>query len=182
MAGDTITRPDGRIYRSRKVIAHTVVDEDEIVCGVMVLGTHDVGRAQPLADRLAADAVGRGFVAVGPETGWWRDGFESGRRRWVRDPEGGRAAVWFREIVERSCSPAGAHVAPARYALTVLHRQDPDAGPGRDAEGDPYTGRTVCGVLMGETEIWVPVEPREGDQLCEACEGKPASDMQGTLL
>lgn len=107
MTGDTISRPDGRIYRSRKVIAYAVVDEDEIVCGVMVLGTHDVGRAKPLADWLAADTTGRGFAAIDPETGWWRDGFECGRRRWVRDPEGGRAGVWFREIVERSEPAAG---------------------------------------------------------------------------
>ena len=102
MTGDTATRPDGRLYKSRKVIAHTVVDDDEIVCGVMVLGTHDVARAKPLADWIAADTTGRGFVAVDPVAGWWRDGFEGGRRRWVDDPKGGRAGIWFREIVESS--------------------------------------------------------------------------------
>ena len=102
MTGDTITRPDGRVYRSRKVTANAVIDEDEFVCGVMVLGTHDVGRAKPLADWLAADTTGRGFAAIDPETGWWRDGFECGERRWVNDEVRGRPGVLFREIVEVS--------------------------------------------------------------------------------
>ena len=104
-AGDTVTRPDGRIYKSRKVVAHAVVDDDELLSGVMVLGTHDIGRVQELADSYAVWQLGKGHVAVEPQTGWWRDGFECGRRRWVRDPEAGRAGVWFREIVERI--PAG---------------------------------------------------------------------------
>ena len=45
-----VTRPDGRVYRSRKVTANAVIDEDEFVCGVMVLGTHDYHRAKPLAE------------------------------------------------------------------------------------------------------------------------------------
>jgi hypothetical protein len=66
-----------------------------------------------------------------------------------------------------------AYVAPARYALTELHRPDPAAGPCVDGEGTPCTGRTVCGEFMGTDELWVPVERRDGDQVCAACAGLP---------
>ena len=78
-----------------------------------------------------------------------------------------------------------AHTAPARYVLTVLHRQDPDAGPGKDGEGEPTTGRTVCGLPMAESELWQPVEARDGDPLCQGCENPgaaPAADIQEALL
>jgi hypothetical protein len=78
-----------------------------------------------------------------------------------------------------------AHVAPARFVLTVLHRQDPDAGPGRDGEGEPTVGQTLCGLLMGESELWRPVEAREGDRLCAGCEtpgAAEAADIQEALL
>ncbi len=65
--------------------------------------------------------------------------------------------------------PDAAYVAPARYALTSLHRPDPDGKPGTDGEGEPTTGRTVCGLLMGADELWVPVEARDGDPLCRQC-------------
>ena len=97
--GEVIERPNGKPYRSRRVIAYEAGE------GVIVLGTHDLTRAQGLADELARYVAGSGFVAVDPWRGWWRDGFECGRRRWVRDPEAGRAGVWFREIAERT--PAG---------------------------------------------------------------------------
>ena len=108
MTGDTVTRPDGRIYRSRKVIANAVVDGDEFLCGVMVLGTHDVARAKPLADSYAAWQLGAGYTAADPVTGWWRLGFESGGHRWLDDPVKGRAGVWFREIAETSQPVSGA--------------------------------------------------------------------------
>jgi hypothetical protein len=97
-----LTRPDGRLYRPRKVTGYAVNDDDEIVCGIMILGTHDAGRAQPLADKCAVMWAGNGFVATCPVTGWWRDGFQGGRRCWVDDPVQGRAGVWFREITEQS--------------------------------------------------------------------------------
>jgi hypothetical protein len=101
-AGEAIARPDGRLYRPRKVAGYAVNDEDGLVCGIMILGTHDVDRAKLLADSSAASWVDYGHVAAHPVTGWWRDGFSGGRRCWVDDPVSGRAGVWFREIVERS--------------------------------------------------------------------------------
>ena len=92
-----IERPNGKPYRARKVVAYVVGDDPE---GVLVLGTHDVDRAQVLADQMAAYVAGADFVAASPETGWWRDGMEMGERQWVTDEVRGRAGVLFREIVE----------------------------------------------------------------------------------
>lgn len=102
MTGDTVKRPDGRIYKSRKVVGHIVGDEDEIPCAVLVLGTHDIARAQPLADRVARMYTEPGCVAARPETGWWRDSIRDGRPWWVEDDKRGRAGVMFRKIEEAS--------------------------------------------------------------------------------
>jgi hypothetical protein len=100
MAAEVIERPNGKAYRPRKVIAYIVADEYEEVCGVLVLGTHDIARAQVLADSLVAYYVDSREVAADPVTGWWRDGFESGRLRWVADEVHGRGGVLFQKIVE----------------------------------------------------------------------------------
>ena len=97
---ESIRRPDGRLYRPRKITGHALADDEDFVTGVLILGTHDVGRAQVLADECAVAWVDRGFKAVRPETGWYRDGFEYGRRCWVSDEQRGRAGVLFRDIVE----------------------------------------------------------------------------------
>lgn len=101
---EVITRPDGRPYRPRTITAHAVTDDDGVLTGVMVLGTHDPGRALPLADRYVAWQFDAGYTAAGPVTGWWRDGFDGGQRCWVTDEVRGRAGVWFREVAERSGS------------------------------------------------------------------------------
>ena len=100
-----IERPSGKVYRPRKVIAHAVADEDGLTSGVMVLGTHDIERAQKLADECAAAWVESGYVAISPECGWFREGFEAGELRWLRDEERGRAGVCFRDIVEAAGTP-----------------------------------------------------------------------------
>ncbi len=97
---ESITRPDGRVYRPRKVIAYAFASEDDWITGVVVLGTQDVTRARALADRLVLSELGRGYAAVDPETGWWHDGFQGGERIWIHDPVRGRAGVMFRDIVE----------------------------------------------------------------------------------
>jgi len=97
-----VTHPDGRVYWPRKIIAYPVADYDEMTSGVMVLGTHDVERARVLADQCAAAWVGGGYAAVDPVAGWYREGYESGQRRWIRDETKGRAGVWWSEIVERT--------------------------------------------------------------------------------
>lgn len=95
-----VTRPNGKPYRPRRITANAVADEDQNLCGVIVLGTHDQLRAQPLADEYARWQLGEGCKAAEPRCGWYRDAFEGGGRRWVTDEERGRAGVWFREIVE----------------------------------------------------------------------------------
>lgn len=90
-----IERPDGRTYRPRKVIAHAWEDDGYYNDrGAVVFGTHDVERARELAERACAGWYGMTH-AVRAELGWFRDGYESGRRAWVNDPVRGRAGVWF---------------------------------------------------------------------------------------
>jgi hypothetical protein len=101
-AGDTVTRPDGRTYRSRKIAAYAVVDGDEFLCGVMVLGTHDVQRARELADSYASWQLGSEYAAADPVTGWWYLGYAATGRAWIEDPVKGRAGVWFRQIAENA--------------------------------------------------------------------------------
>lgn len=100
MKPEPIQRPNGKLYRPRKIIAHAVADEDGATSGVIVLGTHDIERARKLADECAAAWVASGYVATSPDRGWFREGFEGGELRWLRDEERGRAGVCFREIVE----------------------------------------------------------------------------------
>jgi hypothetical protein len=78
------------------------------------------------------------------------------------------------------------YVAPARYALTCLHRQDP-AIPPVTAGPDPADGATVCGLPMLATELWGPVDGRDGDTLCTGCmprsAGQPAEpEPEGMLF
>ena len=66
--------------------------------------------------------------------------------------------------------PETPYVAPARYVLTVLHRRG-DA-PGRPAElaaAEPVDGWTACGRAMLSSELWRPVDGRDGDQMCTGC-------------
>jgi hypothetical protein len=98
-----ITRPNGKPYRPRKVIAYGVYDANECPVGVVVFGTHDVDRALALADLFVkCDLLDAGYAPAEPSCVWWSDGFEGGARHWITDPEHGRAGVWFREIVEAS--------------------------------------------------------------------------------
>lgn len=101
-APEPVTRPNGKLYRPRKVTGHAVANEDDEVTAIIVLGTHDITRAQALANQCAAAWVDGGYVAVDPITGWFRNGYEYGCRAWVDDPGHGRAGVWFRKIVEAS--------------------------------------------------------------------------------
>jgi hypothetical protein len=122
-----IKRPDGTIYRPRKITANAVTDEDEILCGVVVFGTHDIALAQPLADQYVAWQLDSGMAAADPCTVWWRDGFECGQRRWITDEKHGRGGVFFREVIER---------VPAVIKTGALCR---DNGPEGDGDGSAQT-------------------------------------------
>lgn len=96
-----IRRPNGRLYRPRNLAAVMLSDEDGIESAVLVLGTHGQEAARPLADDSARRYAGRGYVAVNPVPGWWRDGIERGERVWVWDDVTGRAGLRF-EITEKA--------------------------------------------------------------------------------
>ena len=93
--------------------------------------------------------------------------------------------AWLDHVLAMAGDPAGllAHVAPARFVLTVLHRQDPSI-PAVTAGPDPTTGVTVCGLQMLASELWRPVDRRPDDRLCSGCEnpGSEDTDVQEALL
>jgi len=74
-----------------------------------------------------------------------------------------------------------AYIAPARYVLTTLHRID----PGREADlfsgPERIDGYTRCGLPLLESELWMPVDGRDGDLLCTGCmPGRVAAELPGT--
>ncbi len=95
-----IPRPDGRLYRPRKVTAYPVGDDNGALDGVLVLGTHDTARALALATVLVTAELGRFYLPATPELVWVRDGMTGGERAWVPDEVNGRAGVLFREVEE----------------------------------------------------------------------------------
>jgi hypothetical protein len=89
-----ITRPNGKVYRPRKL---TVAYCEEGACAdasVLVLGTHDVVLAWP---RAREEAVYRLSTEPDPHgtPGWWRDVMRNGERVWEYDDVRGRAGVQF---------------------------------------------------------------------------------------
>jgi len=99
-----VERPDGRLYRPRKVAAYAWENDTvhDWSAGAVVLGTHDVEAAQALADSAVKAWFGGELSAVEPELGWWRSSYFYGDPTWVDDPVHGRAGVWFtaKEVVE----------------------------------------------------------------------------------
>lgn len=98
-APEPVTRPNGKLYRPLKINGHAVTDEYDDVIAVLVLGTHDIEKARPLAEHCVRQWVDSSYTAVDPHTGWWRDGFQYGQRWWVDDEIRGRAGVRF-EVAE----------------------------------------------------------------------------------
>lgn len=101
---EAIERPNGTVYRPRKLVAYPVTepDDDSLTGSAVVFGTHDPERARDLAQRIVDRDLGAGYVVTSPGRVWWRDGFEGGRRGWVTDEVRGRAGVYFSEIEEVS--------------------------------------------------------------------------------
>jgi hypothetical protein len=93
-----IERPNGKVYRPRRIRAEAWENDDtwsEWRGGAVVLGTHDVELARPLATAAIRRHFDAELVAADPEVGWWRLGFHFGELRWMPDPERGAAAVYF---------------------------------------------------------------------------------------
>lgn len=95
-----IPRPGGGFYLPKRLAAEPLCDDGDVISGVIVLGTHNRDLAQPVADKLASNEADGRYRAVWSGGGWWRDGFESGERRWVADEMHGRAGVLFGRIEE----------------------------------------------------------------------------------
>jgi hypothetical protein len=95
---EPVVRPNGKLYRPRRLRAIYYEDDFYSRYGVLVLGTH----AQPVALELAAGEaryrVEGGVLDAVPEEGWWRDGFECGERAWIWDDVHGAAGLRF-EII-----------------------------------------------------------------------------------
>jgi hypothetical protein len=89
-----IVRPNGKVYRPRKLVAHAFEDDHAGESGVVVLGTHDPERARELALSSARYWYGTEYI-VDPVTVWWHDAMECGERRWRHDAARGRAGVCF---------------------------------------------------------------------------------------
>lgn len=91
-----VVRPDGRVYRPRRLVVQEW--EDDWESGVLVLGTHDVVRARALALGVCHRDHGPESTALFVATGWYRDGYAYGERAWIHDDVRGRAGVKF-EVV-----------------------------------------------------------------------------------
>lgn len=97
-----VKRPNGKIYRPRKIRAIYAEDEYARRGNVYVLGTHDVYRALELASAEARYRIGSAnfmIDAIG-EVGWWRTAMDRGERVVVWDEFRGAAGVRF-ECEER---------------------------------------------------------------------------------
>lgn len=100
LALPVIIRPNGKPYRPRKIVVQAWENDDtgsEWEGGAVVLGTHDVERARPLAADLIRRVFDSRLQPVRPGLRWTRLGFDGARSEmvWIEDEERGRAAVWF---------------------------------------------------------------------------------------
>jgi hypothetical protein len=80
------------------------------------------------------------------------------------------------------------YVAPAARVLTVLHRPDPDREADLFSQAERIDGWTRCGLPFLESELWMPVDGRDGDLLCTGCmlpggtAAEEAGDAAGVLF
>jgi hypothetical protein len=93
-----IERPNGKLYRPRGVVAHRWENPDAPwadECGVIVIGTHDIERARPLATEAIQRWFDADMIAVRPVVDWYRLTYHYGAMTWKRDPVRGGAGVEF---------------------------------------------------------------------------------------
>lgn len=107
-----ITRPNGKPYRPRKVVAWRWENDDAYPvdegCGAVVLGTHDTERARALADSAIKRWFDGDLIAAKPEVGWFRLGYQGGDLTWLHDEIHGRAGVMFTADYPPSSNTEGA--------------------------------------------------------------------------
>lgn len=88
-----ITRPNGKIYRPRKLVAYFCEESACAYPAVVVFGTHDNDVARPLALAEAKYRLEDGPMDLYGTKGWWRDTIRNGERVWEYDEERGRAGI-----------------------------------------------------------------------------------------
>lgn len=89
---EPVTRPNGKVYHPRVLRTEILYDEDAIECQILVLGTHDIDRAQVLAEQVR---LSDWFCTENPCTGWWRQTVRNYDRYWEYDETRGAAGVSF---------------------------------------------------------------------------------------
>jgi hypothetical protein len=97
-----IIRPNGKVYRPRKIRAIYCENQYGRRDDVFVLGTHDLSGALEFAAGEARYRIGHSeflMDALG-EIGWWRESIDRGERVVIRDDVRGAAGVRF-EFEER---------------------------------------------------------------------------------
>lgn len=91
---EPVTRPNGKVYRPRKIRVVILYDEDMIESQVLVLGTHDVLRAWLLAE-VEAGSIDGNYTTRSPRQGWWRQGIRDYQTWYEYDEIRGAAGVKF---------------------------------------------------------------------------------------
>lgn len=100
MSYPAITRPNGKVYRPRKIVAEFTFDDySSSESGVLVFGTHDIHIARRLAFNLV-NSYDSSLMAVDYHQTWLYRTIRNGDIHFEYDPVFGRAAVEFRELVE----------------------------------------------------------------------------------
>jgi len=101
-----IERPNGKLYRPRKIEAVGLGNDDEIT-HILIFGTHDARFAETFAgpelERLTGEFYYTDYrleISGQGECGWWRRdlaGWDEGAPmyQFAKDPEKGRAGVMF---------------------------------------------------------------------------------------
>jgi hypothetical protein len=95
----SIVRPNGKLYRPRKLRVEEWNVRWQGQFSVLVLGTHDIDQALPLARQRAFEYDVEDIRLV--ETGWWHDSIRNHDRYWTPDDVRGAAGVLFEEVISR---------------------------------------------------------------------------------
>lgn len=94
----TLIRPNGRVYRPRDTTLRSAPwtnagEGKGDLEGVLIIGTHDLARAQHFAD---VDCVAwYGVPATEPRLDWVSQKYGGRYAGWTTDEVRGRPAIWF---------------------------------------------------------------------------------------
>lgn len=91
---DPVTRPNGKVYRPRLIRGEVLYDDDTIESQVLVLGTHDIYRAEAFAFRVV-QSVDKNYTVHSPRLGWWRHTVRDYEPYFEPDEVRGAAGVMF---------------------------------------------------------------------------------------